>query len=801
MLAFFRKYQTYFFAVITVVIIISFSFFGTYSTLSSNTTQEPTAFKAIDGTEVPRSELDELVLFIGTDNEEKRLFGGIWGPNFLNDGVIRNDFLGSGLAEILVSAYPEMVERDLQPRLEKEKHFTLYTHPQAKFLSLEGAWSYFSPEMKQHWEGLRSAEKSTSDDAFAARVALFLAEKKFPAPLARQVLRYQEKQYNWLRPDPNLDRIDLSLFGYHTLDDWFGPRFLRLVGEFIINSSKIAEQKGYQVSKAEALTELLRNAEISFQQNRNNPNIGVANSTEYFYEQLRRLGMDQNKASKVWRHVLLFRRLFQDMGNAVMIDPLTHKGLYEYATESVEGDLYRLSPEFRFANYRTLQKFQIYLESVSKQDKSDMLLPSSFLTIGEIRKKNPELLQKRYLLQVAEIKKESLQSKVGLKEMWNWEVEDSNWAKLKSAFPELGIKKGNTREERFAALDSLDDRTRTRVDALARASYVDAHPEWLKQALQEAETKQAVYGIRPQKGKTIFGLENREELIRLLDEAPLPTEIAISDSALEVIEKLSNFEGGNSTLYRISVIDRAPQEEILTFAEADSAGVLDELLDRQLENFYLKIRETKPQEFQKEDSSWKPFADVKDRIADFYFEKIIANIRNSYTTAHPGQQQKLTTPDLVASFRFYAYAQDVKSKIMQGAIDSSFLLRSPSTPLESLHERPLLTDQWKLIKINYQTTRGDDAQEIDAKELFAISDKEWTEIHTPVNGDLYFFQLTKKKSNTEVAAMFDKLQEAHQMLSNDAQRTYMHRILRDLKDKNALSLDYLEPRVEPVEIK
>lgn len=64
MLDFFRKYQRYFFLVITVVIIISFSFFGTYSTLGSNAWREQIAFKAVNGHEVTRADVDEMTDFL-----------------------------------------------------------------------------------------------------------------------------------------------------------------------------------------------------------------------------------------------------------------------------------------------------------------------------------------------------------------------------------------------------------------------------------------------------------------------------------------------------------------------------------------------------------------------------------------------------------------------------------------------------------------------------------------------------------------------------------------------------------------
>ena len=75
MLEFFRKYQRYFFFVITVIIVISFSFFGTYSTLQNVDSRDQEAFRAIDGSLISRSELDEMVLFLATDAEDKVKIG------------------------------------------------------------------------------------------------------------------------------------------------------------------------------------------------------------------------------------------------------------------------------------------------------------------------------------------------------------------------------------------------------------------------------------------------------------------------------------------------------------------------------------------------------------------------------------------------------------------------------------------------------------------------------------------------------------------------------------------------------
>lgn len=790
MLHFLRKHQKYFFFVITVVVIMSFSFFGTYDTLSGNAIHEQIAFTTIEGTKVTRADLDAMVNFITTDNDDKRLFGGAWGPNFLNDGVIRKDILETGLAEILVAAYPNLVASDLESRLEKEKRYSLYAHPQAPFLSTEAAWEFFAPTMKANYRALRRAENPVDPNAFSARVALYANERRFPAPLLRQVLRYQQKQQGWLQPDPNLDRIDLSLFGYHTLEDWFGPRFTRMVAEFIMNSSQLALQKGYQVTKTEALADLMHNAEISFQQNINSPHLGVANSAEYMNEQLRLLGMDRNKAVKVWQQVLLFRRLFQDVGNATLVDILTHQKFNEYAQETVTGDLYRLPPELRLKDYRTLQKFEMYLYAVTKRprldkmnDKEMLSVPTVFLALDEVKKKYPELVQKQYTLEVAQANKNALQAKIGLKEMWNWEAEDKNWALLKKEFPILNKKPGETHEERIATLDSLDDPTRAKIDAYARTAIVEAHPEWLETALKEAQPKQMTIGLSTKGSGNFFitGLTNREELIKLLDDATPNAEPS---------EKLTHFTGNNIHFYRIKVIERKPNEEILTFTEANREGILDQLLDQILETHYSKIRDSDPDAFQKEDKSWKAYADVKDRVADQYFEKLLKAIQTD------AKEEKTLTGDRSASLRFYAYMRDALSKFKQGAPEATSLILTESKPTS----KKALNDQWKLEKSTYKTHRSTENSDIDPTEMFSISQQEWTSVQKPVNGDLYFFQSKgREKASEDLTAFYDNMDRAHGMVSDDAQRNFMHTVVSELKAHNSITLDYMNNDNEIIE--
>lgn len=817
-LEFFRKYQRFFFLIITIVIVISFSFFGTYSTLSAPTHKEQIAFTAVDGSAITRGELEEMSLFLGTDMQDKLLFGGLWGPNFFNDGVIKKDFLATGMGTMLAMQYSKELRSDFSDaRLEKEKRFVPYSHPQAKFVGVNTIWTQLAPEIITSLENLRNQDDALSPEAFQDRVKLFLAEQQFPPSALRQILHYQQQQYQWLTPDPNLDRVDLAIFGYNTTEDWFGSRFVHLISEFVINAAIIAEQRGYTVSKEEALASLISNAQTSFEQVKSSPYVGVASGEEYFQEQLRRMGMDQTKAVKLWRQVLLFRRLFHDFGNSVIVPPLVFQKFSEYSLENASGDLYRLPPELRLANFRSLQKLETYLSAVANrpnESKKLLELPTTFYSVAEVEKNAPELVQKRYLLNVAQVDKRSLQTKVGLKETWKWETETANWELLKKTFPELAISKATTPEERFAALDKIDDTTRAKIDAFARAAIVDSHPEWLDEALNEAGKQRISVGLRTKGGTLPFvGVENKAALEKLLDAAPVVGTLEPSKSTPEAEEaqkKLNKFTANQRNYYRIVVIDRAPKAEILTFAEANRDGTLDKLVDQRLEAYYKETREKNPAAYQKADKSWKPLADVADSVGEEYFAKILRAIQQEMkemnSKSPTGKENELVTNDQIASKRFVAYMRKAKAAIQDNPSAATEWYREPKEEEiigEFLPPAPALTEQWKLEKTPYKLTRN--AKEhpfTDKGQIFQLTVKEWSPLSLPVNGDISFFQLEEKGAESKERAVAERTYAEQQLLSADAQRILLKQILGVISTKGAISFEYMlrntgEPSMEP----
>jgi GcvH upstream region-like protein len=795
MLDFFRRYQRYFFLVITVVIIISFSFFGTYSTLGSNTWREQIAFKAINGHDVTRSDVDEMALFLATDNEDKMLYGGVWGPNFLNDGVIRKDFLETGLAQELALAYQDDLQEDIGKRMAKEKKYTLYSHPQAPFLGVESVWSYFAPQMSAYFTALQAAQNGLDPVAFNTRVNLYLAEKQLPASTLRYILRYQEKQYgDWLKPDDRLNQIDLSLFGYHTIEDWFGPHFTRLISEFIINAAILAEQQGYDVSKAEVLTDLVRNTQISYQQNQNNPNLGVTSPEEYLSEQLRRLNMDQARAIKIWRQVLLFRRYFHDAGANALVDALASQKLNHFAHENVTVDLYRLPAALKVANYQDLQNLETYLYAVTKQNKADSLaLPQQFLAVEDVAKKYPELVQKRYVLEVAKVSQKALQARIGLRQLWDWEADEQNWPALIKQFPTLGVKPGKTREERFEALDSLDPTARSVVDAFAKQQIIKSHPEWITQALNEAKPETIVVGLRTQGGKMPFsGLdekEKRQELMQLLDEAPLSSTVS-PDSPL------FNFSADEQVYYRIAVVERAENKEILTLEEARTDGSLDEVRTRILEQYYVANRGKDSSLYQNDKKEWKSFKEVRDVVADQYFKKVLTALEPIQKELLNGQDAQVLSKDQTATLRLYAYLNKIKEELAKNAAQAQQWVKvqpeDDKAASTTLAQRSPLADQWKIEKATLTINRQASDSGVNVTEALALAENTWSPLQTPVNGDLAFYQVKGRgDTSAQSTAVIEQARSAQALLGAEAQRHLMQQVLAELKSKNAISLAYL----------
>lgn len=574
MLEFFRRYQKAFYIVITVVIVISFSFFGTFQAMHGRDVADPVAFTAIDGSKVMASELNDMIAFLSQDNLDALFSGRPIASNGLNDGVIAHDFIDTGLAQVIAASYIQEIEDELQPKRQREKRYRPYEHPKAPFVSAKQVWNYYAPDVAKCFTQLQNATDQSALEQFNTRLRLFTAERQFPSAYLRQFLRYQESMHKWLTPDQNLPYYDLNLFGYASSQDWFGRRFVELVAEFVINSAKYARMQGMTVSKDEALGSLFQNSEQSYRDRSSQNLISAQGPSEYFQEQLRTLSMDQGRAVAVWSQVLLFRRLFYDNSESVLATGLGFEEFLRQMHEYVDIDLYRLPKQLRFSSLKDLQKCIIYHNAVTDKanQKPYFTRPVAILSADQVKKTHPELVEKAYRLSWKEANKELLQMKVPLKEMWQWQVADSNWQLLVEHFSELGTKSVQGDQERLQLLDGLDPARRVTVDTFSRQQIVQLHPEWLTDALQNAPEQTDAVLLRRQGGALPFtGIKDREQLMELLNRAATDKDAALS---------LMNYSQDGVHYYSISVLDGGADEVVLSFEKATSDSSLDGLIEK-----------------------------------------------------------------------------------------------------------------------------------------------------------------------------------------------------------------------------
>lgn len=471
MLEFFRKYQRYLFLTITFVMIASFIFYGTFSTFDNGPARvDRVVGKMVDGSSMMASDVQNMSRFIATDAQDFLQPRGL-APNFCNNGVIRIDFLESRLADGLVKDYFDELKGDLEARLNQAKRYTSYVHPQAAFLSAKAIWDHFLPALNKEIASLQQTENSST--LFSNLSRIYLYQSQLPPEVLRRILLQHQKQFSWLTPDPKLNYEDLSLFGFHSVSDWFGRNFVDLVSQFILNVATVAEEKGYKVSLEEARGDLVRNFEDSMQklaQAKYNPEMSLQ-------QHLRSLGFDERNAAVVWRKVLLFRKYFQDVGEAAFVDQLPYQKVADFINEVAVVQKYGWPVSLHTA--KDLAEFQFYLDAVSVKGKDR--LPKSYLSADEVGKKYPQLVQSTYRGQVAAVSKAQVALRPTIKEMWNWQMDEKNWALLRKQFPHLPATK--SREETFNALNQLDPQKRIAVDTWSRETMVDQNPVWVEEAL------------------------------------------------------------------------------------------------------------------------------------------------------------------------------------------------------------------------------------------------------------------------------------------------------------------------------
>ncbi len=721
MFTFFRRYQRAIYFVITAVIILSFSFFGTYSAFTSGRGDDPIVFRAEDGTRMTRSEFNDYVHFLSMDSLSLGE-GGIASGNPLNDGVLANDIIATGIGEVLARRFSDDFQNEWRAKVHREKAFQPYRHPQAPFVSAMQVWSYFAPDLKDAFEQFRAF---TSDDPVAIyrkKAALFLAERQFPSVFLRQVLAYQQRQYDWIEPDISLESRPLGLFGYSQVSDWFGSTFVDKACEFILHTARRARAAGLSVAPGEALASLYQNAQRAVQ--RLPQNSGIT-ADDLVQKTLQAFNMDQSRALAIWSDVLLFRRALIELPLNIVVNKQMYEEYLRQESSACDLDCYQLQPCLRLASLRDLFKVQVWIQSVGDfrgASPTTLLPPSAFRSAEEVVGSWPEFVERRFILNIASVSSDELAKRIRLRDLWNWQVENGNWELLLQAIPALGEKEAVDREHRLKALERLSPQLKAKADAIAKEHIIAAHPQWLEESLSKAKMETQAVHIRLKEGKIPFeGIEDRQALISHLLTAPVG----------EIAPALQAYTQDQKHFYRIQVLDRAMTDDLVALPELMADGTLDRVLDRLLETSYPKIRGQRPAEYRDEKGEWKPFAQVKEKVGEAFYAPLLQQLDQAIATWRVKLPAYCQWDDLKSSrvaVRFLPQLASLIEKIQQEGEGSPYVTEALAADVDhsvqSLEARPL-EDLWLLVASKQRFVRSERGEKVHFSEALSLNPGEW----------------------------------------------------------------------------
>ncbi len=678
MLQFFRKHQKIFFVFVTFIIVISFVFFGTFSSLMTQPDQTPVAVgQTLDGAEINERDVHAVMMFLQTGVVDE------------GRSLLEEELFESGLALKLAEKSFMTLQEPFNMAYRKIRYFQPYAHPQASFVGAASVWERFAPEINSLLDQIRKGPETCGPAEVALLIKLYNAQLRFSPELLRQLVYYQQQQYSWIQQDPALGQIDLSIAGLQKMEDWFGNAFVQEASRALMNAGILAEQKGYGVAKDEALTELVKGAERAFS---GRPNAPVGR--DCFYMQLRYLGVEENRAIFLWQKLSAFNRMLQEVGSAVFIDPLSIKDYVGYAHQEVKVRLFSLPEELVLKDFRSLLKLERYLDAVAPQHRPRDL-PTEFVSVQEVEKKSPQLVQKRFQVEIAEVDAAALSARMSLKQTWDWELVEAHFARLAEEFPILRTKPAKTSEERYAALEGLDGTMRLKVDEWSRLQLIAEHPEWVDDALQKAHRREQELVIHLEGGTLPFaGATDASAVINLLQQG--------SD--------LGKISFDQHTFYSVHVIG-AGEKEIVPFAQAASDGTLDRLVDQSLEASYPAI--SKKGLLKRSDGTPAPFEESKDRLAALVYADKLGGL----------------TPEEAPKSWLVTFEERVRQQLIAGAT----LASSPWSLVES-------EEVWNRTDARYPLTQ-------------TMALQSWSQPQE--NG---FFQLLEKREGTPSTEQIEQAQ-------------------------------------------
>lgn len=545
MLKLFSKFQK------LVLLIAAFSVVAsglgyTLGTLAHRSEQRPSSFE-VQSNEIELIGLNheyyrallkflsyEAIPFTGQFNE--------W--NFLNPGLVSEYILGTDIGKILfLQTYQDGFSAFAQ-----EQQYRPYSRSDAPFISAKDVWQNSSPKILELLEKLQKTENPVSEEGYAVRVALFMEEKKFPHTLLRQILDYRSRLFK-LPPDVSLHRgYDLHLFGYHHLGEWFGMEFMQKVALLVhdvVNKATV----NIPVSMAknammEQIDQLLA---------KSHPDIrGTWTRETLFREYCHFLGVSENVCLQVYRDVMVFIEVMNQLRGGVAFDFSPFKEFVMQANDAMEVELYTLPKDCVFTKEDDIIHFERYLSLISQSDREIGQLPDKIRSISTIKQQYPELVGRRLVLSYDHVDLHDVIKQIPIADIIKWQQD--HFYEMRKELPEL--QKISSLKE----LVLLSEKEKNAVDNYTKRAIIHDQPIYVEKALSQAKRITKEVFLATGVSQTLAGILHEEDLLEsLLDN-----------------EELIGYTQDHEHFYTFSV-QQCMEEEILQFHEVKARQLCSKL--------------------------------------------------------------------------------------------------------------------------------------------------------------------------------------------------------------------------------
>jgi GcvH upstream region-like protein len=769
MLNFLRKHQKVVFGVVSGALIVSIVFFGSYDAITSSQVvkeEDKVLGRALDGSTMSKLYLEKMGRFLSSDCKDMDRVYSMGTYNFFNDGVLKKDFFETEIASLILDSYFDEVKEGFAKSVEKQKRFKGYSHPAAPFLSSENLRQQFMPSLKPYLLGISGKEFAPTKQTFKSALELYMENEKMPSHFLRRFLSYQEGQYEWLAKDPYIANGDLSLFGFHTAEDWFGKEFIDLLSQVVLNASAFAKQKGYKVSFEEARADLFKNGydalvSISEQEVTNEMVL------KSFTQVLSSLRLTENEAIKIWQDVLTFRKMMKDYGESLFVDKLSLDQFSAYVSEAKEVQKYHLPKELDLQSFNDLMLFQTYLEIVAKHKKeiNSLTIPSAFKSKQEILELAPTLVKRNYEIEYASVSLEDLEALISLKQMWQWQSTQENFEKIQSQFKQL---KENKKLLSFEDLDALDEKSRADIDKFCIKQIAKENLSKIDELLEGASLEKLSLSLSKNgEGLKLEGIFSPSKFKERLDS------IASFENKESAFFTYSEDQGH---FYKVRLIAREEEERLLSFKQALEENILRDLLDEKLRKNHEAAQNANVTSFQNGDGTFKKFDQVRNEIGAYVFKELIGQMDQKFAKVRAKSQSKEEMFDFYANNRLYDYFKDAKEDIQKNLENSTFLNVNLPFHLEQSKE---------VVKRKDPTFEG-------KEEIFSLSDGSFSQVCMLSKGKPAFFKVIGSKNEPDLETL-EKLNQEKQALASEAKRKLFSEILALIESSDSI---HLEKKIE-----